>query len=152
MTRNERTQLSQEAWLVVADSRRARLMSTTVVARRQRLQIEHIDDLEVEFVNSEHSRPSPRSRRVAYSYASRHHEDREKTAAFARQLVEFLERHLGTAPRRLVLFAPASFLSVLRRIMPKQLAGRTTGHEGEFVNFTCARLAAHRGVTALFLP
>ena len=117
---------------------------------RGRLQLAEQASLELGFQESEHVRPSPRINKDGHSYASRHHEEREKSRAFARQIVAFLGRQLrGRDPESLRILAPATLMGFLRKKLPDGLLCPVLEHVGEYVGLTNSELARHP-VTARF--
>ncbi len=149
MPAKRRDEGHREVRLLVVDSRRGRLLRASRDAHG-RTRISEEAKLELAWVDSQRGRPSALSQRGGYVYASPHKEEAEKDAAFARQVVAFLQDKLAQAAHdRVEVFAPARFLGTLRKIVPQPLRAQLQEHEGELVNFDASRLAAHPQIAKL---
>ena len=138
-----------ETWLLLADSRCARLLRG-ILTRHGRPRIQEEARLAFEILESEHGRPSPRINKDGHSYASHHHEEDQLVARCARELTSFADHkveELGLS--RLVLFAPARLLGALRRFIPVRLSSRLVEREGELAQLSNAQLASHPEVVRM---
>ena len=140
---------SRDKWILVADSRRARLLRAGLT-RHDRPHVTEEARLDFEFAENEHSRPSARTAKNGHSYASRHHEEEQLTARFAREVTSFardkIDKH---RVEELFLFAPPTFLGALRKEIPTKLAERLVERKGELTNLSEAELAAHPEIARL---
>jgi protein required for attachment to host cells len=140
---------SHDTWLLLVDSRRARLLRGHLT-RHARPHVQEEARLDFQFQESEHGRPSPRINKDGHSYASRRHENDQLEARFAREVSSFVQNKVDELQvPRLFLFAPAKFLGMLRKSIPARLADRLVEHEGEFAHLSEAQLAVHPEVARL---
>lgn len=138
-------------WVLVADSRRARLLRGHRT-RHARAHVEEQARVEEQFAEAEHARPSPRAGAAGHSYASRSHESEERLARFARDAWQFVQHKARElALPQVVLCAPARVLGALRRATPKGLSFDLVEHEADLAHLSEAELAAHPAITR-FLP
>ncbi len=136
-------------WLLLADSRRARLLRGHLT-RHARPHVQEEARLDFQFQESEHGRPSPRINKDGHSYASRPHEEDQLAARFAREVSSFVQDKVDEPHvPRLFLFAPSRFLGALRKSIPARLAERLVEREGELTHLSEAQLAAHPEVARL---
>jgi protein required for attachment to host cells len=138
----------KEAWIVLADARRARLLSA-VPTPAGRVHVEAADELECDWEGHEHGRPSMLNRRGPHSgNVAPNHDVEEALHRFARQVRDWV---LGQMKARDIssatLFAPARMLGVLRA-MDGKLAALDL-REGELVRLSCGELANHASIVPL---
>lgn len=103
--------------------------------------------MEVEFVSSEHGRPSPLGGKDGHSYASHHDERGEQLQEAARQIVAFLKngvRMPDPTPTKVRVLAPARLMGALRKKLPGTMPVEVAEHVGEFTKLSPHDLAHHQ--------
>jgi protein required for attachment to host cells len=138
---------TRDAWFVVADQERARLLRATAVRHGHR-HVEEIDRLGSTFRPGEHHRPSRLGQ--PGHMASTGHEAEERLAHFARELAGWLRttvaaRSMTACP----LFAPSHVLGALRRELSQPVAALVREQAVELAGLSAEQLAEHPRIAAL---
>ena len=136
-------------WICVADNRGARLLaSADAPPGRRRLEV--LDSIDNEREELQHGRPSPRTAKEGHSYASLGHEDDERLARFAADVVAWLTRHAaGQNVEQLAIFAGPQLLGAMRKSYTPELTSRVREHKADLGNLTPAQLAQHRTILSV---
>ena len=138
---------NKELWLVVADSESARLLHGTAT-QHDHVHLDEMGKLATTFAAGEHQRPTRLSEPGRSGPTG--HESELKTAHFAREVAQWLEKELkkrGIA--KCTLCAPARFLGAFRPVAGKGLAGQVIEHDAELAKLSLPDLARHPRITSL---
>jgi len=145
------TTATHRAWLVVADTHRAKLLECSPTPTG-RCHVEERDAIEQQWEGHEHGRPSPLAGKTGNSYAARHHEAEEDIQRFARQLIEWLTKAVEINDiSRMTVFAPPRFVGALRKVCPDRLAGVLDVRVGDLMNLPADALPAHPLIEGLLV-
>jgi protein required for attachment to host cells len=138
-----------EVWILLADSRQARLLC----GRRTPQGRPHLDEiarLENPPMDHEHGRPSPLGGKDSHAYASLGHEEEEHQSRFANKVAGWIAKEVKNGNGGLAVCAPSRFLGALRKVLPERLKHQVREHEGEFANLSTGDLARHQTIAAMF--
>ena len=144
---NRRMANTKELWLLVADSRCARLLRGTA-AEHGHVHLDEVGKLATTFVAAEHHRPvrsSQPGRSVPFA------QDHElENAHFAGELAPWLEKEIkARGITKCALFAPTHLLGAIRKSAGAGLAGKLTEHDGELAQMSTGALAKHPRIVEL---
>ena len=141
--------VTQLAWILLADSRRARLVRCTRT-EHDRCHVEDMGSIKSDAPQHEHKPIGP-VRKSRYAVSGVEGDDfAERARRFARQLRRWVELQMNHHDiRRLNVFCPARFLGPFREVLPLSLRGRIRVQENELVNFPCRVLADHKAIRRL---
>ena len=140
---------NSEAWFVVADAGRGRLLRCARVAHG-RIHVDEHGSVENRVEEHEHGRPSPRSGKSGKTYASGGHEDEYRIHRFAKEVTAWLEKALARHRcETLALFAAPRFLGELRKTYGHALATRIREHQADLTHLDAAGLAKHPAIEEL---
>jgi protein required for attachment to host cells len=140
---------TSQAWIVLADSNKGRLMRCTKTPL-DRCNVKELDHIEYTWEGHEHGRPSPRTAKSGVNYASQGHEAEEDTRRFARRLAEWLEERVEShGIERLVMFSPPSFMGAFRKLCPSRLTEMIEQEKGELTGLDERALAKHPSILRL---
>lgn len=136
----------EATWLLVADRRRARLLSAEPTSHG-RLHIEEVAAVEEDWEEFQHGRPSARAGKDGHSYASRGHEDEERLHRFAKQVSGWLAHEVSRrAIPALHAFSARQLLGELRRVLEKRVHERVEEHALDLAHLSPGELARHKSV------
>lgn len=136
----------ESRWMVVVDTRRARLLSLGHTPWG-RVRVEERAVLEEHWEEREHHRPSMLSA-GGRSFAQPTHEREERRRRFGREAVQWIERQLEQ--RRIdhaEVLCATSLLGELRHACPDSLAERIGVRACDVARLSPAQLASHPAVT-----
>jgi protein required for attachment to host cells len=145
---------SAATWILVADSKRARLLRGGLTPQ-SRPHLEEVASLESTWVDHDRGRPSilAGTGKNPRPMASRGHEDEEEIRHFARELAAWLERQLAAHQiAGCVVFAEVRFLGALRKEIPSRLEGILTEHAGDLTHLSAGELARHPAIVGRLGP
>lgn len=139
---------SRKAWILLADSAKARLIECERVAMG-RCHVQEKEALRATPLGHEHGRPTLTSS-DGHSGSPGEHEGDEQMHRFARALADWIPPKVKEhGIEKLALFAPPKFLGALRRLgLPRQVQGLTEWH-GELSSMDAPTLARHPAIMAL---
>ena len=138
---------TKELWLIVMDSEIARLLRGTAT-KHDHVHLDEVGNLATTFDAGEHHRPSRLSEPGRSGPVGHEHE--LKTAHFAQQVAQWLEKELpARGIARCALFAPSHLLGALRKSWGKGVADKVTEHAGELARLSRNDLSKHPKVVAL---
>jgi protein required for attachment to host cells len=136
---------SKGRWIVVADSRRAKLFHGSLTDQGSpHLEQKSALELDEEAHAHQHGRPSPLKGKSGNSYASDHDEKDALSHRFAKDVAGWLGKHAQTIEDPgIALFAPPRFLGHLRKELPKQLSDRIAELKADLTSLPLSDLTKH---------
>ena len=138
---------SKELWLLVADSKCARLLRGTA-ALHGHVHLDEVGKLATTFVGAEHHRPA-RSGQPGRSVPFAQDHELEN-AHFAGEVAPWLEQEIkARGISKCALFAPTHLLGAIRKSIGPGLAGKLTEHAGELAQMPTGQLAKHPRIVEL---
>lgn len=137
-----------EVWILLADSRQARLLRGTRTTQG-RPHLDEVARLDNPPMDHEHGRPSPLGGKDGHAYAGFSHEAEEHQSRFASKIADWIGRQTQSTSH-LSVCAPARFLGALRKALPGRVRAQVKEHEGELANLGTGELARHALIAAMF--
>jgi protein required for attachment to host cells len=137
------TTATHPAWVVLADTQRAKLLACSATERGS-LHVEERDAIEHAWVGHEHNRPSPLRGKTDHWYAASHHEAEEDLQRFVRQTLDWLGKTIESRQiARLTVFAPPRLVGGLRKACPDRLAGVLDVQSADLMSLPSEALHTH---------
>jgi hypothetical protein len=141
--------LRSETWILLADSRRGRLLRCGLTPRGT-CGAEECDAVTSIWSGRDHGRGRPLWKTAARTFGIEDDRKAETAHRFAKQLAAWLrykvvEHGIG----HVHVVGPARFLAALRHVLPPTLAGRLTLRPGEMIRFPAGTLASHPAIRRL---
>jgi protein required for attachment to host cells len=136
-------------WFIVVDRGKGRLLRVGMLPAG-RVHVDEVDAIEGPPDEHEHGRPSPRTARGGYTYASGGHETEQQIHRFAKEVAAWIGRKLEEHRiDRLDLFSSPRLLGELRKLYPATWDGRVREHQADLTHVTPAELSKHPAVADL---
>ena len=142
-------QVTDPVLIVLADQRHARLVACKRL-QNGRVHLDALSDIAEQWNDRAHDNPPSRTDMAGHAFDNRGHIDEERIHRFAKDVTQWLGRELPKHPaERVVLFAEARLLGVLRGAASAQLRKSWTEHATDLAKLSEGELALRPEVAAL---